>query len=62
MEKEEYPIRTMSKSELAEAYGITRATFMKWLKPFKDRIGYHDKGHYFTPKQVSIIFELIGNP
>ena len=62
MEKDEYPIKTMSKSELAQAYGITRITFMKWVKPFKEQIGYNDKDHYFTPKQVARVFELLGSP
>ena len=61
MEKE-YPIRTMSKSELAQAYGVTRITFMSWLKPFKDQIGDTGRSKLLTPKQVAVIFEVLGRP
>lgn len=52
----------MSKSELAQAYGVTRITFMSWLKPFKDQIGDTGRSKLLTPKQVAVIFEVLGRP
>jgi hypothetical protein len=62
MEEEQEKPRTMSKAEMAHAYGIHRITLMKWLEPFKEKIGYDKTNHLFTPKMVGIIWEVLGRP
>jgi hypothetical protein len=57
-----------SKSELAEAYGITLDTLQKWVKPVCDKPenidffkGYHD-ARLITPKQYELITAHLGEP
>lgn len=57
----EYRIRAMSKTELANAYQVSLKTFAKWINPFKEKIGNY-LGRAYTPKQVGLIFELLGFP
>jgi hypothetical protein len=54
-------IKFSSKKELALSYGITIKTLNKSLKPFEDRIG-KKVTRYYTPLQVSIIYECLGLP
>jgi len=51
----------MTKTQLAQLYGVDKRTFDRWLKPFKNQIG-EKMGHIYTPKQVSIIYECLGTP
>jgi len=60
MEKQEN-IKAMSKTELANAYGVSIISFNNWIKPFRKQIGDY-RGKCYTPKQVSKIFELLGIP
>lgn len=54
-------IQAKSKMELAHAYNVSLTTLNRWLAPFKEQIGEY-RGKSFTPKQVKIIFELVGEP
>ncbi|HAF27768.1 MAG TPA: hypothetical protein DCG75_01860 [Bacteroidales bacterium] len=54
-------IAALSKNQLADAYNVSLRTFTSWIDPFKDDIGEY-RGKTFTPKQVSIIFDLLGRP
>lgn len=56
-----FEIKPQSKQELANAYGVSPRTLNRWLLPFRERIGRR-MGHTYTPKQVSIIYELLGPP
>jgi hypothetical protein len=47
--------------ELAQAYGVSSRTMIKWLTPFQERIGQR-MGHTYTPKQVRTIYEALGWP
>jgi hypothetical protein len=51
----------MNKKQLAAAYKISVKTLNAWLKPFKDKIGPMT-GKVYTPKQIKIIFESLGEP
>ena len=51
----------LSKSELAIAYGVSLNTLNSWLKPFRKEIGEY-RGKVFTPKQVKLIYDLLGQP
>ena len=57
-------IKVYSKSELAKLYGVTRVTFNKWVKPvFKNYdFGRSGRCNYYTPKEVKMIFEHLGEP
>jgi hypothetical protein len=46
---------------LATLYNVSRNTFKKWLRPHLNDIGERT-GWYYTSKQVSIIFEKLGEP
>lgn len=61
------PIRAMSKKEMADSYGVHVHTFTVWL----ERAGIipdiipreiYIRIRIFTPAQVNIIFDKIGNP
>lgn len=54
-------IRPQTKQELARAYGVSVRTLTNWLKPFENRIGKRI-GHTYTPKQMVIIYEILGPP
>ena len=58
---EDVKIQSMNKKELASLYGVGRQTFSKWLLPFISEIGEY-RGRVYTPKQVAIIFKLLGKP
>ena len=47
--------------QLASAYEVSMTTFNRWISPFKDKIGAY-RGKCYTPKQVSIIYDMIGEP
>ena len=61
MDNAEPKIRAMSKTELANAYQVSIKTFSRWIQPFKEEIGKY-LGRAYTPKQVRIIFKLLGHP
>jgi hypothetical protein len=54
-------IKVYSKKEMREMYCISRQTLNNWLKLNEKKIG-KIKGRLFTPKQVKLIFELLGTP
>ena len=54
-------IKPQTKQELAVAYEVSTKTISNWLKPFDKLIGKR-MGRTYTPKQVSIIYNLIGPP
>ena len=51
----------MNTKQLAALYKVNTETFNKWLKPFKKKIGKRI-GNLYTPKQVKIIFDCLGEP
>lgn len=54
-------IQPMSLSELATAYQVSNKVMKSWLKPHSLTIGER-VGFYYTPKQVSMIFDCLGEP
>lgn len=52
----------MTKTQLASMYGVCVETFTKWIKPFQTEIGKMSGRYTYTPAQVKIIFEKIGQP
>lgn len=55
------PIQAYTTEELALLYKITPKTFLKWLVPFQADIG-QKIGWFYNIRQVTIIFEKIGQP
>lgn len=51
----------MNKKQLAEKYKVTVKIFNKWIEPFKDKIGKYN-GRTYTPKQIRIIHDCLGEP
>ena len=60
MENQE-KITAQNKNQLADAYVVSLKTFISWIEPFKDNIGEY-RGKIYTPKQVKIIYDLLGRP
>jgi len=58
--------KVWSKSELAEAYGITVFTLNTWIKPVVDKhpefFPNFNTAHLITPKQYELIAVHIGEP
>jgi hypothetical protein len=54
-------IRPYTLKELAGLYHVCRPTMRAWIKRFNDQVGKR-VGHFYTIKQVELIFELIGRP
>ena len=53
--------RTMSKTQLAEAYGVHLSTFRKWLTTVPN-LHLNDGQRILTPKQVELVMEFLGEP
>ena len=54
-------LRPLSKTELAEHYGMSIRCFYTLLKPYEEEIG-PKLGRYYSIKQVELIFENLGLP
>ena len=54
-------LKAYSITELAELYGRSGKTMKMWLGHIEKEIGPR-MGHFYTPKQVGIIFEEFGFP
>jgi hypothetical protein len=55
----------IGKTELAREYGICLKTLTRWILPFEDdlkKTGYYRNKKSFTKKQISIIYEKLGEP
>ena len=55
------PNRAYSLKQIASLYCISKKTFKIWLKPFEKEIG-NRVGHFYSVKQIKIIFEKLGTP
>lgn len=57
-----------TKSQLADKYNVDTRTFVNWIKknvPLGKelkKLGYHDRDKTFTPKQIEVIYQYIGDP
>jgi hypothetical protein len=59
--KTEVQLKAYSLKELSIIYECSPKTMRTWIKPLKEKLGSRN-GHYYTPKQVRIIFERLGVP
>lgn len=56
---------TITKAELAEAYGVDRRTLYNWLLPHKQRFeqaGISLSSRICTPKAIDIVYDILGKP
>lgn len=53
--------KAMNKTQLSRAYNVHISTFSRWVKKFENKLG-DVTGRVYTPKQVAIIFEHLGEP
>lgn len=54
-------IKTYSKKEMREMYGISKWKFNNLIREFRAELG-DTSSHYFTPKQVEVIFAKLNPP
>jgi hypothetical protein len=54
-------IKPYTHQDLTTLYGVSWPTLQSWLKPHEAKIG-KKIGHFYTTRQVAIIFSLIGWP
>lgn len=55
--------KAMTTARLAALYNISPQTLTRWLQPFAARIGDKiNESRVYTPKQVAIIYECLGEP
>ena len=54
-------LKPFSVTELADFYGCSVKTIRTWLAPLEEELGPR-WGHYYTPKQVRVIFTEWGVP
>ncbi|WP_430933268.1 hypothetical protein [Saccharicrinis sp. 156] len=59
--EDDIKVVAQSKIELAEAYQVSLKTFKHWIQPIKGELGEY-RGKTYTPKQVKIIYKLLGRP
>jgi hypothetical protein len=56
-------IKSYTKKEIRVLYNVTQDVLRRWLKPFeKDLPNYNTNSRIFTPAQVRVIFEKLGEP
>ena len=60
-EAENMQLRTCNSQELSDMYEVSKKTFLKWLKPFKNDIGERN-GNFYSVNQVAVIFQKLGLP
>lgn len=61
MDEKTTPIKPYTQFQLIQMYGVSRNTFVAWIKPHLKEIGVL-RGKCYTKKQVDIIFNLIDPP
>jgi hypothetical protein len=59
--KQPFEIKAYTPKELRGEYGVSDKTFASWLSKFRDKVG-EVKGKTYTPAQVQIIVEHLGEP
>jgi len=53
--------KSVSKSQLSQAYNVSLRTLKLWLEPIGNSLGNY-QGQAYTPKQVKMIVDFLGEP
>lgn len=61
MKERTFILKTYTRKELREIYGVPPKTFQRWLEPFNEAWGMKNK-RYLTIEQVRKIVEQFGIP
>ena len=61
MNNKETRRKALTRTELADMYGITYPTLVKWIKDIPG-LGLDPRKRILTPKQVGLVIEHLGNP
>ncbi len=61
MQKDKTYYKSYSKKQLTTLYKISDVTLKAWLDPINDKVGKY-RGKAYSPSQVKIIFEFLGEP
>lgn len=61
MEENKPMVKAMTLTELARKYEVSNKTMFSWLKRKGIIKGKRD-GYLFTPKEIKIIYEKLGEP
>ncbi len=56
-----FVLKTYTRKELREIYGVPPKTFQRWLEPFNEAWGMKNK-RYLTVEQVRKVVEEFGIP
>lgn len=54
-------IQPYTHKQLATMYEVSWKTLKRWLRPFEPEIGKKN-GHFYTSRQVELIFNKLGLP
>jgi len=53
--------KPLTKQDLIKLYKVSWKIIKTWMEPYQEEIGPRT-GHFYTPRQVKIIFEKVGVP
>ena len=56
-----FVLKPYNHKQLADFYGVCWLTFQRWVKKHEQEIG-KKQGHFYSIKQVLIIFKIFGMP
>jgi hypothetical protein len=56
-----FVLKPYNHKQLANFYGVCWVTFQKWVKRHEEEIG-KKTGHFYSIKQVLVIFKIFGMP
>jgi len=56
-----FVLKPYNHKQLADFYGVCWLTFQRWIKKHDEEIG-KKHGHFYSIKQVLIIFKIFGMP
>lgn len=61
LNERKFILKTYTRKELREFYGVPEKTFFRWLEPFNEKWGMKNK-RYLTVEQVRKVVEEFGIP
>ena len=59
---EGFEIKSYSKKELRELYGVSQRVFSTWLNKIREKLISKKRGNVLPPADVEIIIQIFGKP